>query len=198
MKKLIVLACLATTVSMTTAGTATADSIKGKFGVTGKIGFMVPADNESDFYHNKTDTGLIIGGGIIYGVDDHFATEFEVSRTEFGSETGDFGVTNFAFGAQYRFALNQRQLAPYLGAGLDIIATDYDPSYTSGRDVDSTLGIHVSAGIDYFLQKNFALNAEARLVAAPNTDITDSYGDHRGDFDPSNFSTTIGVRYFFN
>lgn len=41
MKKLIVFACLATTISMT-AGTAMADSIKGKVGVTGRVGFLVP------------------------------------------------------------------------------------------------------------------------------------------------------------
>lgn len=198
MKKLIVVACLATTVSMT-AGTAMADSIKGKLGVTGKIGLVNPADNESDFYKNKTDIGFIGGGGLIYGIDDHFAAELDLTRTSFGSETGDFGVTNLSLGGQYRFALTNRQLVPYVGAGLDILFSDYDPDFGPNQDVDTTVGVHVSGGIDYFLQKNLALTAEAKLVIAPDTKITDSYnGNHYGDFDPSSFSTTFGIRYFFN
>ena len=61
MKKLIVFACLATTISMS-AGTAMADGIMGKTGVTGRIGILNPADNDSDFLHNRTDQGLVAGG----------------------------------------------------------------------------------------------------------------------------------------
>jgi outer membrane protein len=202
MKKLIVLACLATTVSMT-AGTAMADSIKGKLGVTGRIGFLNPADNTADpapgFPRNRTDTGLVAGGGLIYGLDDHIAVELDVTRAAFGSETGDFGVTNISFGGQYRFALQQRQLVPYIGVGLDILATDYDVNSGARSDVDTTVGGHVSGGVDYFLQRNLALTAEAKLVVAPDARITDrQFGDNRGDFDPSSFSTTVGIRFFFN
>jgi outer membrane protein len=197
MKKLIVVACLASTVAMT-AGTAMADSIKGRLGVTGKIGVMIPADNRSDFFDNRTDAGFIGGAGLIYGLDDHFAAEFDVSRSAFGSETGDFGVTNVALGGQYRFALANHQLVPYVGAGLDILVSDHDPNDGSTRDVDTTVGAHASAGVDYFLLKQLALTAEAKLVAAPDTSITDRFGNRRGDFDPSSISTTVGIRYFFN
>lgn len=197
MKKLIAVACLASTVAMT-AGTAVADSIKGKLGVTGKIGFLVPADNDSDFFHNETDTGTTGGVGLIYGIDDHLAAELEVSQTDFDSQAGDFGVTNLSLGGQYRFAVADQQLVPYLGAGVDLLFSDYDPYYEGRRDVDTTVGVHASAGMDYFLLKQLALTAEARLVVAPDTDITDSSGNHTGDFDPSSFSGTIGVRYFFN
>jgi outer membrane protein len=197
-KKLIVFACLATAVSMT-AGTAMADSIKGRVGVTGKIGFLSPADNNAEFSNNRTDTGFIAGGGLIYGLDDHIAVELDVTRASFGSDTGDFGVTNVSFGGQYRFALQQRQLVPYIGVGLDILATDYDENGGARADVDTTVGVHISGGVDYFLQKNLALTAEAKVVAAPDARITDRRFDfRRGDFDPSSFSTTFGIRYFFN
>ncbi|OGU08190.1 MAG: hypothetical protein A2075_04675 [Geobacteraceae bacterium GWC2_58_44] len=197
MKKLIAVACLAATVSLT-AGTAMADSIKGRVGVTGKIGVSIPADNNSDFYSNDTDAGLIGGVGLIYGLDGRFAAEFGVTRTDFGSQTGDFGVTNVSLGGQYRFALSDRQLVPYLGGGLDILVSDYDPYDGSRRDVDTTVGAHASAGADYFLLKQLALTGEAKLVVAPDADITNRFGERRGDFDPSSFSSTIGVRYFFN
>ena len=197
MKKLIIITCLASAVAMTT-GTAMADSIKGRLGVTGKIGFLVPADNDSDFYHNKTDVGFVGGASLIYGLDDHFAAELEVSRTGFGSETGDFGVTNISLGGQYRFALTNRQLVPFVGAGLDVLVSDYDPNNGATRNVDTTVGGHLSGGVDYFIAKQLALTAEGKFVAAANTSITDGFGDHRGNFDPSSFSTTVGLRYFFN
>lgn len=197
MKKLIVAACIASTVALT-AGAATADSIKGRLGVTGKIGVLAPADNESDFYSNKTDAGLVGAAGLIYGLDDHFAAELEVSHAAFGSQTGDFGVTDLSFGGQYRVALANHQLVPYLGVGLDILFSDYDPNDGERRDVDTTIGAHAKAGIDYFLLKQLALSAEAKLVLAPNADITDNFGDHRGNFDPSSFATTVGVKYLFN
>lgn len=122
-----------------------------------------------------------------------------MTRTSFGSDTGHFGVTNISFGGQYRFALQQRQFVPYLGAGLDILVTDYDVNGGARSDVDTTVGGHVSGGVDFFLQRNLALTAEAKLVGAPDARITDRQsGNHVGNFDPSSFSTTIGIRYFFN
>jgi len=197
MKKLIVITCLASAVALT-AGTAMADSIKGRVGVTGKIGFLLPADNESDFLSNKTDAGFVGGASVIYGIDDHFAAELEVSRTSFGSETGDFGITNVSLGGQYRFALSNPQLVPFLGLGMDILVSDYDPNDGSRRNVDTTVGAHLSAGADYFLARQLALTAEAKVVAAPDTSITDGFGNHRGNFDPSSFTGTVGIRYFFN
>ena len=62
MRKQFMIACLAAAVSLS-AGTAGADSINGKLGVTGKLGILVPADNKSDFIHNSTDIGFVGGGG---------------------------------------------------------------------------------------------------------------------------------------
>lgn len=202
MKKIIVLACLATTVSMST-GIAMADSIKGRLGATAKVGFINPSDNTAEnapyYSRNKTDLGFITGGGLIYGLDDHIAAEVEVSRAIFGSDTGDFGVTNISLGAQYRFMTQQGQFVPYLGAGLDILVSDYDENGGASSDIDTTVGAHVSGGLDFFVQRNLALTAEVRLVAAPDAKITDRQsGSHAGDFDPSSFSTTVGIRYFFN
>ena len=192
MKKLLVLACATATFTLAT-GSAIADSIKGKIGVTGKIGLQIPADSDFGPFTNKTDVGFIGGGGLIYGIDDHFAAEFDVTRSMFSSDFGDFGVTNVSMGAQYRFVLSQPQLVPYLGAGLDILMIDADRD----RNVDTTVGVHASAGADYFIMKQLALTAEAKLVVAPDTDINDSTGK-RGNFNPNSFSTTLGVRYFFN
>jgi outer membrane protein len=169
-----------------------ADSIQGKIGVTGKLGFQVNSDSEINGNNVDTEVGFIGGGGIIYGIDNHFAAEFDVTHSSFDSDNGDFGVTNLALGAQYRFMLPQPALVPYLGAGLDLLIIDAD----RGRDVDTTVGVHATAGVDYFLMKQLALTAEAKLVVAPDTDIKGPDGN--GNFDPTSLATTFGVRYFFN
>lgn len=191
MKKLLILACATAALSLTT-GSAKADSIQGKLGVTGKIGLTIPSDNDFGPFNNKTDAGIIGGGGLIYGIDKHFAAELDITRSAYGSDSGNFGVTNISLGAQYRFLLDQPKLVPYLGAGLDLLVIDAD----QGRSVDTTVGVHASAGVDYFLMKQLALTAEAKLVLAPDADINGPTG--RGDFNPNNFSTTVGIRYFFN
>lgn len=196
MRRFLALACLAATIALL-SGNALAYDIRGKVGLTGRLGFLLPADNDSDFYHNKTDAGIIGGGGLIYGIDNHFAAEFDVTRSSFGSETGDFGITNLSFGGQYRFATPRHDLFPYVGLGLDVLLNDYDPYDRTVRNVDNTVGFHVSGGIDYFLQRSLALTAEGKLVAASNVSITDRYGDRRGTFDPASFSSTVGFRYFF-
>lgn len=202
MKKLLVLVCLAATVSLTT-GTAMADSIKGRVGVTGKIGLLVPGNSDIGDKRIKTDVGFVGGGGFLYGIDDNFAAEIDVTRTEFGSDfpssgnAGDFGITDVSLGGQYRFELTHKKLVPYVGAGLDILLSDYDAPDGRRHDVDTTVGIHASGGVDYFILKQLALTAEVKALAAADTDINDS-SVKRGNFNPSSVSGTVGVRFFFN
>lgn len=197
MKRVIAFVCLAATICLAT-GTAMADNIKGRLGVTGKVGFLDVSDGDLGDRRIKPDTGFVGGGGLIYGVTDNVAAEFDITRSEFGSDfpvtgnSGDFGITDIAFGAQYRFNVAHTKLVPYAGGGVDILLNDYDPA-----EVDNLLGIHINGGIDYFIMKQLALNVEARVVIAPEADIKTS-GIKVGNFDPSGFSTTFGVRFFFN
>jgi len=202
MKRSLAMVCLAAALLM--AGTAQADSIKGRFGITGKFGFVSPNDSDIGDGRIKPDIGFIGGGGFIYGIDDHVAAELDITHSSFGSDfpmsgnAGDFDVTNIAVGAQYRFAVPQRKLVPYVGAGLDFLLADYQ--YSS---IDTTVGVHFSAGADYFVAKSVALTAEAKAVIAPETNIRNYRGSQapftgkQGNFDPSNFSTTFGFRIFF-
>jgi outer membrane protein len=192
MKKLLVLVCATATISLAT-GAAFADSIKGKLGATGRIGFIIPSDGDINSNKNETDTGYIAGAGVIYGIDNNIAVEIDLTHSVFDSNYGDFSVTTVALGGQYRVALDQPELVPYLGAGLDLLFTEAD----QGLSVDTTLGAHVSAGIDYFITRQLALTAEARIVVAPETDISGQSGE-KGNFDPTSFASTLGFRYFFN
>ena len=207
MKKIAICACFALIVSM--ASTAIADSIQGRFGVTGRLGFLIPAESEftdsSRSRKSDTDPGFIGGGGFIYGIDRNWAAELDITHAAFhahdglGFEEGDFATTNISLGAQYRFLnLPVRRLVPYAGAGLDILFSDFSPDNGSGGEVDSVLGVHASGGADYFVLRQLAVTGQLKGVLAPDADIRDFRGAKVGNFDPSSLSLTFGVRYFFN
>lgn len=198
----MVLALMAVAVTLI-AGNAMADSIAGRVGITGRLGFLIPTDSDFNDRKLETDAGFVGGGGIIYGINKNLAAEIDITRTEFGSnlpssglDQGDFGVTNIALGVQYRFMITPQQLVPYAGGGLDILVNDYERPDGTKPDVDTVVGVHLCGGIDYFIMKQLALNAEARAVIAPEADIKQP--GNSGHFDPSSFSGTIGVRLFFN
>jgi len=189
MKNYFVLACAAVFLTFV-AGTVFADSISGRVGVTGRIGFIVPSDSSSIATGViGTNADFIGGGGFIYGITDAVAAELDVTHASFNG----FDTTNISLGAQYRFTgIPVEHLVPYVGAGVDILVND-----SSLGNVDNVVGAHVSAGVDYFLQKQLALTAELKGVLAPNADITIG-GVKMGEFDPTGFAMTFGVRYFFN
>ncbi|HEY5974277.1 MAG TPA: outer membrane beta-barrel protein [Geobacteraceae bacterium] len=196
--------CLAAALACA-AAPAQAQNIKGKVGVTGQIGFIIPADSDigPDKSKLESDAGFIGGGGLIYGIDRNWAAELNVSYTNYDTQThsgslkGDFDLTNISLGGQYRFEITAPNLVPYAGAGLDILVGDFGANDNRSYDVDTTVGVHLSGGIDYFITKNVALNAEAKVVIAPETDIKLN-GITVGNFDPSGFSGLFGVRFFFN
>jgi outer membrane protein len=138
----------------------------------------VPSDSETFATPSNLDTDVgFIGGGFIFGITRYIAAEFDVTRTLFdanraGFKEGAFGTTNFALGAQYRFVdIPERNLVPYVGAGLDILVNDFDFADGVKTDVDTVVGVHVSGGVDYFIMMQVALNAEIKGVVAPDADI---------------------------
>ena len=201
MKKHVMCACLLVLITVG-ASSAMAESIAGRVGITGRIGFLIPSDNDFDDRKLETDAGFVGGGGLIYGIDRNFAAELDITRTEFsanrvsGQNEGDFGITNISLGAQYRFMEPQPKLVPYVGAGIDILLTEHTRPNGIKANVDNSIGVHLSGGVDYFFQKGIAVTAELKALLAVDADINTSTGS--GHFDPSSLSGTVGVRYFFN
>jgi outer membrane protein len=204
-KKLIavflLITCSLATNSAIAASTNLPESIKGRLGITGRLGFLVPADNDGLNFgivtqRAHTDVGFIGGGGFIYGITDNIAAELDITHASFGSDVNiDFDTTNISMGVQYRFLnLPVRRLVPYAGAGLDILLNGAN----NGLDVDNTVGLHVKAGVDYFLMRELALTSEIKGIIAPNADVNQPGSGKVGEYDPDGFSMTFGLRYFFN
>lgn len=110
------------------AATALADCINGGLGVTGYTGLPITADKGAGFVHNRADVGLVGDVSLIYGIGDHFAAQFEVSPTAFGSPAGGFGVTDVSRGGLCRFSLRNRQPVPFPGGSMDLLVSNYDPN----------------------------------------------------------------------
>ena len=196
MRKLILLSAGALLLAATVSGNAGAEDLRGRIAVSGKIGITNPAESELDSAQGRlvvsTDAGLIGGIGFLFGVDDNVAVEMEVSRSSYDtSHFGEADVTDISIGAQYRFPERQR-LVPYGGAGLDVLINDVGNRYSN-----TTIGAHLSAGVDYFMNRQMALNLEVKGVESFSADVDGPSGQD-GEFDPSNVSVTVGARFFFN
>jgi outer membrane protein len=197
MRKLLILVAGAM-LAASFAGNAAADEIRGRFAVTGKIGVTNAADSERNGTEGKlvvsSDAGFIGGGGILFGVDNDVALEIGATSSAYDtSGLGDAEVTTVYVGGQYRFPENQR-IVPYVGAGLDILINDL----SGNRYTDTVVGGHLAGGIDYFVTRQVAFNAEVKGVQAFSSDVREYGGGKIGEFDPSSVSLTFGARLFFN
>lgn len=177
------------------AQNASAEDLRGRIAVTGKLGVTNPAESESDTVYGRmvvsTDAGLIGGVGVLFGVDDNVAVELELSRSTFDAGSfGDADVTDVSIGAQYRFP-GRQLVVPYVGAGLDVLIND-----VGNRYANTTVGAHVNGGLDCFMNRQVALNLELKAVESFKADLDGPNGT--GKFDPSALSFTVGARFFFN
>ncbi|GFO56191.1 hypothetical protein GMSM_31980 [Geomonas sp. Red276] len=196
MKKLIVLAACVLLTALV-AGNAAAEELRGRVALNARFGLINPSNSQMADRDGtllvSTDPGIIGGGGLLFGVDDNIAIEIDITRSVFHtSGLGTAGITNLSMGGQYRLPERQR-FVPYGGAGLDVLINDL-----SDKVVDTVVGAHLAVGVDYMLMRQVALNAEIKGVEAFSADVRDFGGGKIGEFDPSNFSFTVGARFFFN
>ena len=227
MKKILF---VATAVLLLMAGTAMADSIAGKVGITARGGASYIFNSnwtDAQIAAWLIDPAIVVkkdinagwgwtgGGGIMYGITDNLAVDFDVIYLQTGLKgTGDGVETtigtgktvDFALGAQWRF-MPTSHFVPYVGAGVDVLwnMIDVDNGFKTtvditGLNVATTFGGHLSAGADYFFTPNIALNAEIRGLLSTKGDIkadNDPTGTVRAQYDPSNVSAFLGIRFFF-
>ena len=221
MKKIVL---LATAALLLLAGTAMAESIAGKVGITARGGasYILNSEFTDEAMINlgmdqdiKRGIGWNAGGGIICGITDNLAVNFDIlysradlkfSNSTYSDETfGKGSSIDFAFGAQWRF-MPTSQFVPYVEAGVDVLMNkiSLDDEYSSpGESWDAAVsfGGHLSAGVDFFITPNIALNAEIRGLLANNADVTRMCpGDPDvvvAKYNPSNISGFLGIRFFF-
>ncbi|MFZ1036111.1 MAG: OmpW family outer membrane protein [Smithella sp.] len=222
MKKMIL---FVSAVLLLSANAAMADSIAGKVGITGRFGASYVGDSKwtvggSGLSEDiKADLGYSGGGGVMYGITDNLAVNFDVNYLQAdlnanGQESGAslsvlFGrakTVDFALGAQWRF-IPKSQFVPYVEGGLDVLWNniDVDPAYGGGMggvpnlSVATTYGVHLSVGGDFFFNRHVALNAEIRGLLSTQGDVKSNSFNNTvfAKYDPSNISAFLGMKFFF-
>jgi len=165
----------------------------------------------------KPEIGWAGGGGIMYGIADNLTVNFDVIYLQADLKATSDGIEakmctgktiDFALGAQWRFMPKSR-FVPYVEAGFDILMNELDPYNPSAGEsvkVASTYGGHLSVGADFFITPNIALNAEIRGLYSTKGDVTLNLGELApginesvlgAEYNPSNISGFVGIRFFF-
>ncbi len=179
---------------------ANAADIDGRFGLSGKVGGFVPLKDNYISDTSETKPGVAAGGSIIYGISRNISAEADVIHvpkmdvTISGTRSFDTSLTDYSLGLQYRIT-PEKQLVPYLGAGIDFIQGDLGAVLGTQYNLDWVVGGHVNAGFDYFITSGIAFLADFKGVFAPSGDITKN--DVKvGEYNPMSFIGTVGFRFF--
>ncbi|HBA90135.1 MAG TPA: hypothetical protein DCZ75_19685 [Geobacter sp.] len=184
---------------------ASAESIAGRFGITGKAGVLAPLRNHfisSDTISSTSEgkESFAGGGGFIYGIGDHTALEIEALRVPnmdvelAGSKVYEASLTDLSVGLQYRFAPDSR-LVPLIGAGADFIKGELSSTTGASYSMDWTVGGHVNAGADWFITRGIAFSIDLRGIYTTRGTI--KAGDTKvGRYDPLSIVGTLGFRLF--
>lgn len=181
------------------AGTATAETLDTRFGIYGKAGAVYPLQDDFVSVTDDSEADFATGGGAIFGLTPSLALELDVTHVPQldleidGSEAYEAEFTDIAIGLQYRFTPGNR-LVPYLGAGIDFITGDLEHVSGNSYDLDWTVGGHVNAGLDFFLNRGVALNLDVRGIIASEGDVEG--GGIGAEYDPTSVIATVGLRLF--
>jgi outer membrane protein len=209
---------------MFTASAASADSIAHKFGLTARGGASYLFNSEWTDYllslnpgmdkELKPGIGWAAGGGIMYGITNNLAVNFDIiygqadykfSNPYITATLGTFRTYDFSFGAEWRF-MPQSRFVPYIGAGFDVLLNrvSLDDEFfviPVSADIDTTYGAHVSVGADFFFTPHIALNAEIRGLYSTQGDVKFTVAGITtpvaAKYNPSNISGFLGIRFFF-
>jgi opacity protein-like surface antigen len=202
MKKILFVVCL---LAFLVPESVFSAGIGGHFGINVLGGLNIPSDQKNNAVGTmSSNLGYSYGAGLIYGINNNMAAELEFIQSNFktdsqGVRAAEFNSSDIAIGGQYRFigtAPMIQQVVPYIGAGIDVILPKAKYSGGPSNSADISVGAHLKAGGDLFLNGNFALNLELRGVLGTESNVRSS-GTTVGKFDPSSLLGLVGVKVFF-
>ena len=127
--------------------------------------------------NGEIDDAAYVGGTLAYGINQWLAIGLESGWTESEvkeednqallgfTEVGDLTSVPLLFDILLRVPIQEQPLVPYGVVGLGVIFRDFDTSSrlearNIGQDVDSSFGVNVKAGIDWFINDNWIINFE--------------------------------------
>ncbi|WP_051292916.1 outer membrane beta-barrel protein [Citrifermentans bremense] len=210
MKKWSVL--FAITLLAVTSAKADAESIAGRIGITGQLGFATVATSNysRDFVASnslsdeKLSSGSTFagGGGLILGLTRNVAIEagaLYLAPRDYknaGVKALEIENVDVSLGLQLRNNVSE-DIAAYLGGGVDVLLSSVKDFSGNKGKADTVVGGHVNVGGDYFVSRHIALNLDLRGLIFPDVDLK-SGGTTVAEYDPISFVGLVGVRFFLN
>lgn len=133
----------------------------------GRTSYFLPApfvDEDID-----VSDGLGFGAAVTYGYRDR-AVEFSIERVsvelEDDSLSGDLVMLPILMTGYWRFHPYSRRWFPFIGVGFGVIVNDFesDLDIPNPRELSDSVALHFSAGVEYFLWRNFSVSFQARYL----------------------------------
>ncbi len=86
-------------------------------------------------------------------------------------------VTELYLGARYQFQVGVSPVRPYLGGGVSLVKADVDGDSGLGDDDDSSAGIYIHAGADWFITDSFFIGLAYRILTGTDLEVFDEDTD---------------------
>lgn len=193
------------------AGSETSN--KGKtMGLGLEAGYVMPS--EDDF-----GKAPAFGLSFFYSLSKQFRVELksyfspiDVENDPEGLSAGTLNVIPLQLSLQYRLRISRRFI-PYVGAGVGYYLNNFSVEnndqwqnlgFEINEKVDSVLGYHFGAGIDFFIKPNMAINIDVRYSIASfdgSYTITEEVSgiSHGGNIegDLNHLSLGAGIKFIF-
>ena len=204
-----------------TLSAAYAEDIAGRSAIG--VGYANVSPDEGDI-----DDGTLMSINYTRGINTNLSIELSLGQADLDVRLGDmpvdlgeFTVKPLQVTAQYRIPSGSSPLSPYVGAGLGYYFNDFDlsddakdaialyrinnsdPTFDLDVDVDDSFGFHIDAGVDFFVNSNFALNIDARYFwSQADTKMTETKLSVQKEIGPDDadldsFIIGVGAKYFF-
>lgn len=153
----------------------------GQVAAGGEFGVFLPADDQ-------LDPGLIGGGLIEFYATPRVGIRGTVTAIRNGyNNLEDVDERQLRFGADVIYNWEYGTVHPFLGAG---IAMHWLRHYNNGENIgenDTEFGMQVLGGAEFFMNRDWAIKAEARYQWVPD----------RPHVDPDGLGLTVGVKAYF-
>ena len=167
---------------------------------TGKtdIGFNASAGIMQD-----SNVAAYFGGNMSYGINNWSAVGFSVGYENFGSNLGigDLSAVPLMFDMYVRSQNADQAYVPYAILGLGAVLWDFKESgLTAGStvNVDTSFGVKLGGGVDWFVNDHWAINFEGSYTFADaNVTVKNSAGSVTATGNADFWNLGGGLKYLF-
>jgi hypothetical protein len=176
----------------------------GPWGLSLRMGPAIPTQNfNSSAGGISGETGFMLNPQVIYDLTPHISVGFDFTWENHNVNAGAFNIgtvnTYSLMGlGQYRF-LSSKALRPYgaLAVGANINTFDVNPFFSPATLTPAnSFAIQPSVGLDWFLWRSLAVNAEIGWKWNAGN-LTTNIPGVSGTFNASSVVIFLGGKYYF-